>query len=372
MSGAVRMNTLISTKQLKYAVAGFIIASSLLTSNLYAFTKNESWISVVIGFIFSFAIIGIYAALLNKHPGLSLTEVNEKVYGKILGKAVSLLYIFYFLSLSYLNTRVFGDFIKSMLLPSTPMMIIIAAFLAVCAMAVRKGPVKMTRYGLLLTAIAIAAILFNTLLLINKIDMRNLQPVLTLPVQNYLIGSHFVTMLPLCEIMAFMTYAPFMLKPAEFGKAMRGGLAVGGATLLYIVLRDISVLGDFTRISTMPAFSAIRLIDIGDILTRLEIIYAVTLMMEIFLKVSVVYYATVSCLRGLFGTGSYDIFIYVIGVLTAIYAVVSFPAGAEHTKWQLSAAATYSSFFLLVLPLATLIVSAVRGAGKSRMTKTGE
>jgi spore germination protein KB len=366
------MNTRISTKQLRYCAAGFILASSLLTSNLYYFARNDSWISVLIGFVISLGIIGLYAALAKRYPGLDLAEISEAVFGKVPGRLLTASYGFYFLSLTYFNTRDFGDFIKGMLLPSTPSMVVFIILIMTCAWAIRKGPVKMTRYGLLLTVIAITALLINAALLINKMEPKNFLPLLTLPPANYLIGAHIVTMLPLSEIMAFMMFIPYMAKPDEIGRAMRGGLIIGAATLLFIVLRDTLVLGRFNAIFSQPTFSTTRLIDMGDILTRLEIVYAVILMGQLFLKLNIVYFATAACVRALFGTSSYCLFTGIIGVLIVLYASASFPAMYEHVLWNLTAAATYSSFFLLFLPVLTLVVSIIRGGKTKHLTKPGE
>ncbi len=344
-----------------YAVSAFIIASSLLTSNLYIFAQNDSWFSVLIGFMASISIIGIYTALSKRYPGLSLIDITTVVFGKVLGKIISIFYIFYFLSLSYFNTRDLGDFIKGMVLPNTPIALILVSFVILCAMAVRKGPVVMTRYGFLVAVFSILAILINAILLLNVTELNYLLPVFTLPVENYLI-----TMLPFCEILSFMMLIPAMQKPEEFGRAMRRGLCIGAAILLLIVLRDITVLGKYTSIFAMPTFLSIRMIDIGDILTRLEIVYAVILVSLLFFKVSVVYYATVSSVGRLFETESYRPLIFIFGALIVLYAQASFALLAEHVEWNLTAAATYSTFFLLFLPLLTLIVSWLRGRLNNR------
>ena len=360
------MSKSISGRQLKYAISAFIIASSLLTSNLYMFARNDAWVAVLIAFIASVSIIGIYTTLSKRYPGLSLLDITTAVFGKILGKGISTLYVFYFLSLSYFNTRNLGDFIISMVLPHTPMTLILVSFVIICAMAVRKGPVVMTRYGFLVAITAILAILINAMLLLNVTKLNNLQPAFTLPAENYLIGAHIVTMLPFCEIMSFMMFIPAMQKPEEFGRAMRIGLCFGAATLILIVLRDITVLGPYTTSITMPTFSSIRMIDIGDLLTRMEIIYAVILISLLFFKVSIVYYATVSGIGRLFETESYRPLIYILGALIVLYAEASFAASTEHVEWNMTAAATYSTFFLFFLPMLTLIVSWLRGRNKGR------
>jgi spore germination protein KB len=145
---------------------------------------------------------------------------------------------------------------------------------------------------------------------------------------------------------------------------MRAGLSIGAVTLLIIVLRDITVLGKYIGAFALPTFSAIKLIDVGDVLTRLEIVYAVVLIILLFFKVSTVYYATVSGVGSLLGTVSYRWLIYVFGAMIVLYAQISFRASAEQGECLRSAAATYSAFFLLGLPLLTQIVSWLRGRPK--------
>jgi spore germination protein KB len=358
------MNNAISAKQLMYSVGAFITASSLLTSNLYYFVKNDSWISVIIGFFASVIIVSVYGSLSDRYPGFSLIEINDAVFGKYAGNAVSGFYILYFLSLACFNTRDLGDFVKSSILPGTPLTVIFIIFISVCAWAVHKGPVNMTRYGMLVAVMAMFAILLNTVLLFNKTEIKNLQPAFELPIKNYLIGAHIVTMLPFCEIIAFMMFIPYMHKSVNFGRAAKGGLIIGGVLLLIIVLRDIMVLGQYNTISSMPTYSTIRLVDIGDVLTRLEIVYAVILMSLLFFKVCIVYFAAVSGFSRLFHIDSYQIFVCIFSVLIVIYAAALFVTVSEHIKWNITAAAMYSTFFILILPVLTLIVSFVRGSSK--------
>ena len=224
----------------------------------------------------------------------------------------------------------------------------------------------------LATFAGILAILTTTLLLLNKIELRHLMPIMKLPVRNYLIGGHIVAMLPFCEILAFTMFIPHMYRPYEFGHAMRKGLIMGAVTLLVVVIRDTVVLGKFITIFTMPSYYAARYIDIGDILTRVEIVYAIVLIALLFFKVSIVYYAGVSGIAQILGIQSYKPFVYIIGALICIYAMASFASSAEHVKWNMTVAATYSTFFILILPLLTLLVSVIRESvsPKGDLTKT--
>lgn len=347
----------ISTKQLKYSVSAFIIASSLLLAKISEYSENQSWIPIIIGFVISCLIISIYIRLAKNHPGLSLFEINEEVFGAPVGKCVSALYIFFFFSLTVFNTQELGYFVKMMVLPGTPLTVIYVIFLLLCSYAARKGASPMTRYAAVLTIGSILALIFNGVLIINKMHPENLLPVFTVPIKNYLLSAHYATMIPFCEILAILTLAGYVQKPSEIGKALMGGLVIGAAILLFIILRDIVVLGDY--IASIPTFLSVRLIDVGDFLTRLEIVYAVLLMSMMFFKVSILLFSTVSGVGKLFNIQQFKYFISIIGVLVIIGANSFFASSAEHSKWH-DAMATYSSFFLFVIPVFTLIVSEIK------------
>lgn len=349
----------ISTKQLRYSVSAFIIGSSLLLFKISEYSKNQSWIPIIIAFVISCLIISVYSRLVKDHPGLSLFKINEEVFGAPAGKLVTALYIFFFFSLTVFNTQELGYFVKTMVLPGTPLTVIFVIFMLLCAYAVRKGAGPMTRYAAVLTIVCILAVILNLVLVINKIQLVNLLPVFTLPIKNYLLSAHYATMIPFCEILAVLSLAAYVRKPAEIGKALLGGLSIGAAFLLLIILRDIVVLGDYTSLASIPTFLSVRLIDVGDILTRLEIVYAVILISMMFFKVSILFFATVSGVGKLFNIGQFKYFISIIGVLVIIGANSFFLSSTEHSKWH-DAMATYSTFFLFVIPVFTLIVSEIR------------
>lgn len=349
----------ISAKQLKFSVGLFIIASNLLTKNLYPYTKNETWIAVVLATAVSFVIVSVYGKLAERYPGLGMFKINEAVFGNAAGRLVSVFYLFFFFSLVVFNTRDMGSFVSSYVLRSTPLNLIYGAFLIICIYAVKKGAAKMTQYSALILFVYLILLVILTCLLIPKMQPQNFHPVFMIPFKNTLLSMHSVTMLPYTEIFAFLMMAEQFIKPEASGKALRMGLLIGAAVILFLVVRDTAVLGGYVLYIPDPTFSTIRLIDVGDILTRLEIINAVLLITLLFFKVSILLYAVTAGIGQLFNIRESKVFSLIIGVLTVICANVFFVSSSEHQMW-FRAAATYSTFFLFILPLLTLVVSMIR------------
>ncbi len=354
------MRQKINKKQLMFSAGAFISASSLLTKSLYSFLKQDSWIAVLLALFVTFLLVSVYTVLANLFPGSSLIEMNDAVFGSVLGKGVSVLYLFYFYSLAVFNTRDLGSFVQEAILPNTPIVILFVLFVFVCAWAVRTGPENMTRYGALFIFAEYAAVLINSMLLLNETELRHFLPMFTMPLQNYFIGTHIVTMLPFGEIIVFMMFFPNLKDPRDAGSALRGGLLIGVVLTLLIVFRDIAVMGNYLLVSSRPTFSVVRLVNVGEILTRLEIIYAVLLVAMLFFKVSVIYYALVSGISRLLKLQSHKSLVVIFGVWIIVYAQAMFASGFEHMAWNMTAAAVYSTFFVLLLPVVTLSVALIR------------
>jgi len=349
---------MLSVKQLCYASALFIIASSLLIKSVYVLTLQDSWLSVILAILISLIIVSVYGALESRHPGLDHVELCETVFGKVLGKIVGALYVFFFLSLAILNLEDTGAFVNGSILPQTPVTIVYVCMVLVCALSVSKGP-KICLYSTMLVILIGSILVMNLLLLINKAELENFLPVLTHPPKNYALAIHSLLMLPLGEIFAFLTFAPHMKKPEEMGSALRGGILVGGFMLFIIVVRDIAVMGGYLQYVNHPTFSSIRLIEVGDFLTRLEILYASILLTTFTFKISVCYYAAITGLARLLRIDNYRIFIGIFGVLIVVATRGVFQSSFEHNEWKRSAP-VYSTFFLIILPLLLLLVSFIR------------
>ncbi len=135
-----------------------------------------------------------------------------------------------------------------------------------------------------------------------------------------------------------------------------------GGALLFIVTRDTTVLGNYTHIVSAPTFFAVRLVDVGDILTRLEILYALVQIILLFFKVVILFYAAASAAGRLLKFSSHQTLCFVLGALIVLYARDMLLTTTEQIEWRMRAAAVFSTFFIVLLPLTTFITALIRRA----------
>lgn len=345
----------ISARQFMFSIACYIQGSALISTFLTDVTKQETWIAVIGGYLVSLMILGLYTLLYNQYPGKSLVEINICVFGSLFGRMISLLYVYFFFSLAFLNTRIMGDFMNGYIMPKTPMIVILIMFIFVCTWAARKGVETMTRYSVLIVIMTYLVTLAIDILLIKDMKLSNLLPVFSLPIPKYLQSIHTVSVVSCCEILAFFMLIPHVKGTRKIIPAFYTGLSIGTFTILVVTLRNTVVWGSLISVLANPTFEASRLINIGNTLTRMEILYASFLILLMFFRVTILLYATTSGIAQIFNLHSYRNFVPCVSVLVIMFSLFAFSSAVEHAYWGTHFAAIYSTLFEVMLPIFTII-----------------
>lgn len=358
----------ITGKQLMFAVACFIHGSTLLAAFVVNATKQDSCYAILIAFALSIPLALMYIKLFELYPGKNILSINDIVFGKIIGKIVSCFYLFFFFSLVYLNVREVCNFVTGYILPETPLYAVSILFVTVCAYAVFKGITVMARYAFFCSALIFGFKIFSTVLLFPQMDFSNYLPAFQLPLINYVNSVHVLLTLPFAEFMVFMMIFPYVEKKEEIKKYFFGGMVIGLVLMIMVCIRDWAVLGDVATVLTQATFQAARLINIDDVLSRLETLFAVGLLVLQFYKVSILLYASAIATAQIFGLKSYKSLVPVLGVLAICFSIIVWDTVAQSGYWGSNVAPFYSSFFEIVLPGITFIIVLIKHR-KQKATK---
>ena len=351
------------------SVTCFIQGSLLLSVFLMSVTKQDTWIAVLVGYAIFAGILAFYCWIMKQFPGKTIIEIFQQTLGKIGGNICGLLVVYYMVNVASLNTRDVANFVVGFIMPETPYWAVIAFFLPVCAYAVHSGVETIVRLSAPFMLIAVAITAFHFVFNISEMDFSYFLPMLTLPPVKYVESVHTIVAIIFGEIFVFTMIAPSVSDPSKIPRAMQLGLLVGTAMLLVIVTRDVAVLGRSAEVLAMPAYEAVRLINIGNIFTRTEIFFAIMLLIVQFFKITVLYYASTLALAQIFRLKTYRPIIYALGLLIGVYAPFSFDSIMENVMWGASTAAVFSTFFMILLPailpvgiLARKAIAKVKGA----------
>jgi spore germination protein KB len=337
------------------SIQGAILWISFTTN----ITKHDTWLVILAGLAVSIPFVLCYAALGTRFADQNLVQISEAILGPYLGKIIAILYICYFWLILSFNIEGFGEFLI-LFMPDTPSSFSIIIFTAVCAYGVFTGIETFARVGILFTSVAFVIISSTFLLLLKDMHPAAFLPFFDIPFKNFIHGMHIIITIPFCDIVIFLMIMPCLNDNKNTIKNTLLGLLLGGLAFLIVAVRNTAVLGNTEALWTSPSFEASRLINIGNILTRMDILNAIGYTLSLFFKCSIFYYGTVLSLSQLLRLRTYTPLIIPIGCITVTLSMIVYDSTIAHGISAQNVWPIVASLFTLVLPPLLLLIAKLR------------
>jgi spore germination protein KB len=359
----------ISSQQLLFLIAGFVQGSVLLIDFTVGLTEHQTWMVILAALAITTPVVLSYAVLAKRFPGMNLVQINDMVYGRFLGKVVSVYYIFFFLMTLSFNIRDVGELYTTFLMPDTPFVFLLVVFTATCTYAVTKGIEVLARISHLFVVTGIFILISTFIFLIDQMDFSKFLPFFELPFIRIFQGIHIVSMIPFGETVAFLMIMGCLNNTEHVVKNTFFGLLIGAVSLLIGAARNTAVLGRTQTIWTSPSFQSIRLIDIGTVLTRMDFLIGIGQTILIFLKCSLFFYVLVVAISQLLGLKSYLPLVLPLAAIEVIIAATVYQSPVDHTMITQNAGIIYSTPLVFIIPPLSLLIAKIRGLPKSERGK---
>jgi spore germination protein KB len=354
----------ITSFQFMFTVACFLQSSALLSAFFAPITQQDSWLVVLFGMMCATPILLVYCALIKSFPGQNLIQITLAALGKPAGTLVSLIFIWFFLTLSALNLRDFGQFVRQIILVETPSIAVVAVCITLVAYTVLKGVKVVTRYAPMFALLSIMLTIIAVLLTLNLMDFNNFLPMMAQEPIKYIQGTNIVVSIPFGELVVMLMIAPNVVQGKKKKSVyLFGGFLVGSGTILSVSVRDIAVLGRVGSLFSLPSFETLRLARVLD-LNRMEILFAIVLIVLLFFKICCLFYVSVLAIAQLFNLKSYHPLVLMLGALIVGYSFFVFPTSTVHSAYSRETAPILWLLFEFLLPLLVLIIGRARGLHK--------
>ncbi|SDE43413.1 spore germination protein KB [Priestia aryabhattai B8W22] len=343
----------ISASQLFVLMVLFELGTSLLLP-IAMDAKQDSWLAILLGTVFSFVLFLIYHKLYLYYPDILPTEYMQKILGKAMGTLLAFLYIFCFVHDVARVLRDIGEMLLTFAYPDTPLFIANALLILVIIYTVRQGIEVIARSGEIFFIIMYILAITGFILIVcsGLIDFSNLQPVLEegiFPTLKVVFTQ--ILYFPFGEAIVFTMILPYLKNPKKAKIAMICATGIAGINLTITMLINISVLGvGLTARSQFPLLSTIQSIQVADFLERLDVFFMIALVIGGFFKISVLFYAAVIGTANLFKVKSPSQLSYPIGLIILFMSLAISRNFQEHLYEGLGI-----EIFVLYIPLSTII-----------------
>lgn len=290
----------IEKRQFLFTVVCFLQCVTIHISMLTNIAVQSSWLILLMASVTGVFSVLVISGLYKVYDGSTLNEISEKGLGKFFGKVVSVFYILFFFWKFCDTVFEFSSFVNDTILPKTPMWVILVLIIFVCVFAVNYGVAVISSMSFLLTLIMFIITIGSALFLFPKYELGNFLPQFAESTKNYVKGFMIASVEPFGELIVFLTVIPHVKNIRKTGnliKTLLIALTLGVVTFLINVIRDTGTLGVLVKYFIFPTFESIRMINIGEIFSRVEIFYAGILMMLVFVKASIWLYAACEMLK---------------------------------------------------------------------------
>ena len=350
-------------------IIGFVHGSLLLLSLIDESMKQDAWLAIVSGFVFSIPFFMSYVFLCKRFPGKSLIQIHDIVYGNVLGKILSICYAGFFTLLVAYNYRLIVQFINGYIMPETPPVVIYITIALICAYAVKKGIHTIASMSMYIVIFVILSAVITFLLLLDKMDFTNFLPMFNVSAEEFIRSTCLVAAIPFCDLLFLFMVIPYVGSVKKIGRYVMIGSGIITLVYLLIVVRITATLGISSSLYTESSFQSVRMIDIGEFLTRMELVVALGLIASLFIKISVLHFAAVKSISELLKLKSYKTLLLPfvgIGIVLAMISFDSSVAFEETADYHIVLAAPFG----FILPPLTLLIAKMRKLPKNTTKNT--
>lgn len=327
--------------------------------------RQDAWLAAIVALLGGLLIARLVVSLSLRFPEKTLFEYAQTILGKVPGKLVGFLYIWWFLYTGALIMDEFASFLCTAIMPETPPVVLFLVGIAVAAYAVRNGLEVLSRYNQLLLPILLGLLVFTFLLVTKDMKAERLLPVFDQSAPAILKGAA-VSLSWLGEIVLFAMIIPFLQKPREAHRVAALATLFTGLFFTISTVVTLSVFGpNLAAHWVFPVYNTVRLVSIANFLERLDIIIVAVWVFGGFAKMGVFYYAAVLGSAQWLGLKDYRPLVAPVGLLLVGLALL-----CDNIVDLLDfAARAWPPYALIVfevgLPLFLMIVALVRGKGES-------
>ncbi|MBT2736392.1 endospore germination permease [Bacillus sp. ISL-7] len=342
----------------------FYIGSSLLLG-VGGEAKNDAWISGIVGVILALPMILVYARLLSLFPEKSLFDMFDLVFGKVIGKIFTVVYIWYSFHLGALVIRNFGTFINTVAMPETPLFVPLLCLGIVGILTVRSGLEVMGRMSAYLLPLLLFIMFSVQLMAIPQLHLNYMKPILGNGFLPVLKGGFNTFSFPFAESVILIGVFDGLKNKKSPYKVYLKGTAFAGLFIVIITLRNTLILGGLNSKVYFPAHVAVSRISIGAFLQRIELAVAVVFILGVFIKCSICLLTASKGISKLFNLSDYRSIVIQLGLLMVYFSFAIYDRIFEMREWAFNVYSYYAFPFQVIFPLIWLITAEI----KVRMNK---
>lgn len=363
---------IINQKQAIVLMVTFIMGSGTIVGTGDK-SGQDIWIALLIAMAGASIIITVYARIIKLFPGMDLFDLLDKLFGRILGKFIALIFTWYLFHVGLNLIRNTSEFIRIISLDATPQCVIALFTGVLIAYALRCGIEVIGRWVSIFFPVIIVISITLSVIAVDMYDFDRLKPVLYEGLKPVLSDAFGIFAHPFAETVVFLGIAGCFQKQSNPHKIFNIALLIGGLYMLMLAVRTIALMGPVNKsLQMFPPYITARIIKIGDFFQRIELINAVIIVTAVFTKVTVYMFSFAKGMSYLLKIDDYRTLSTPLVFFTAAYSIFLFDNALFMVKWALNVFPYYAIPFEIIIPLLVWIAAEIKARNDKKTTSQNQ
>ena len=337
-----------------------VTAIGLCTRVLMESGKNFSWLAALIGGVLGLLPLLLIIYINNKKGELSITELNMKIFGKIIGNIINFIILAFILYFSVKALGIISNFFVSQFSVETPILAIIILITLVIIQAIFCGFETIARVIQIFFVITIIMYIIIIVGLFPQLEISNTFPLLEAGTLT-IIKSIILFFIYTSSLLIFILIIPItkVSNPNKVGKSMVIGYLISiFFNVLTVLFPTLIFETNLMVLYECPAYSSIKKVKLFGFLDRLEnILVSVKFFPVIFLLIILIYYFSQS-IKQTFKIKSKKIMsaiFIIVPIILGVLAKDGFANQIEADHWFMDTAPFFIGGVCLGIPIIIFI-----------------
>jgi len=336
----------------------FVMGSTLIIGIGEA--KNDSWIAGIVGIIMAIPMLFVFSRILSLFQGRDLFDILNVTLGKVMGKIIAILYIWYAFHLGALVLRNFGEFINTVDMPEMPILVPMLCLGLVCIIGVRLGIEVLGRTSTYFLPILLFSLVVVQILAIPQLHINYIKPILGNGFMPVLKGGFSTFSFPFAETVLFIgVFCSLKTKKSPY-RVYYWGIMISAIIILITTITNITVLGNMLGSFYFPYYAAVSRIRIGDFIQRIEISLAIVFLYGVFIKSSICLLVACKGIGKMLNLKDYRSIVIQTGLLMIFYSYTVYDNSMEMKYWAFKIYPYYAFPFQVILPIIIWILAEIK------------
>ncbi|MFF2288681.1 GerAB/ArcD/ProY family transporter [Peribacillus butanolivorans] len=351
----------ISSFQMAILMYPTIVATAILgvPSITAKYAQNDLWLSPIFASLIGYVTVYIADKLHKFYPDQTVIQFSEQIIGRLGGKILGFMFMFFYIQITGVMIKQYAEFVVDSFLINTPIIVIVASMVALCAFVTRGGLEGLGRAAQLFFPVFIFPLLIAIIFVFPDFEFKNIFPILgngiMPPLKGSIVPGGWFT-----EFFLITFLLPFL---ADKKKGMKYGMLTVFAVMITLVMVNLVVLfvlGATTSTKVYPLMSVARYISFGEFFEHMESIVMAIWVVGAFIKISVCYYATALGTAQWLNLSDYRLVVWPLGILLVAFSFWSLPNTIELSRYNVGVFPPFGLMMQTIIPLILLVIAVVR------------